>query len=146
MSQEDPLEEGMATHSSILAWRIPWTFPGLGDHVDTGFGHMFLKAQACPGACISGTFLAMIAVCSVVQSRSILCDSMDCSPPCSSVHRVLQARHGSGLPCPPPGDLPDLGIEPMSLMSPALAGGFFTTEPPGKPTLGSVFLNHSISY
>ena len=24
-SQEDPLEEGMATHSSILAWRIPWT-------------------------------------------------------------------------------------------------------------------------
>ena len=35
LSQEDPLEEGMATHSSILAWRIPWTFPGLGDHVDT---------------------------------------------------------------------------------------------------------------
>ena len=25
MGQEDPLEEGMATHSSILAWRIPWT-------------------------------------------------------------------------------------------------------------------------
>ena len=25
MDQEDPLEEGMATHSSILAWRIPWT-------------------------------------------------------------------------------------------------------------------------
>ena len=25
MSQEDPLEKGMATHSSILAWRIPWT-------------------------------------------------------------------------------------------------------------------------
>ena len=25
MSWEDPLEEGMATHSSILAWRIPWT-------------------------------------------------------------------------------------------------------------------------
>ena len=25
LDQEDPLEEGMATHSSILAWRIPWT-------------------------------------------------------------------------------------------------------------------------
>ena len=25
LSQEDPLEEGMATHSSVLAWRIPWT-------------------------------------------------------------------------------------------------------------------------
>ena len=36
----------------------------------------------------------------------------------------------SGLPFPSPGDLPDPGIEPAS---PALAGGFFTTEPPGKP-------------
>ena len=25
LGQENPLEEGMATHSSILAWRIPWT-------------------------------------------------------------------------------------------------------------------------
>ena len=25
LSQEDPLEEGMVTHSNILAWRIPWT-------------------------------------------------------------------------------------------------------------------------
>ena len=34
----------------------------------------------------------------------------------------------SGLPCPPPGDLPDPGIEPLSLMSPTLAGRFFTTS------------------
>ena len=33
-----------------------------------------------------------------------------------------------GLPCPPPGDLPNPGIEPTSLMSPALAGWFFTTN------------------
>ena len=32
----------------------------------------------------------------------------------------------SGLPFPPPGDLPDLGMEPTSLASPALAGGLFT--------------------
>ena len=32
-----------------------------------------------------------------------------------------------GLPCPPPGDLPDPGIKPTSLPSPSLAGGFFTT-------------------
>ena len=36
----------------------------------------------------------------------------------------------SGLPFPPPGDLPNPGIEPMS---PALVGEFFTTEPPRKP-------------
>ena len=37
-------------------------------------------------------------------------------------------EHWSGMPCPPPGDLPDPGIEPTSLLSPALAGGFFTTS------------------
>ena len=35
----------------------------------------------------------------------------------------------SVLPCPPPGDLPHPGMEPMSLMSPALAGRFFTIRP-----------------
>ena len=38
----------------------------------------------------------------------------------------------SGLPFPPPEDLSDLGMETKSPVSPALAGGFFTTEPPGK--------------
>ena len=37
-------------------------------------------------------------------------------------------EYWSGLPCPPPGDLPDPGIEPASPVSPALAGGFFTTS------------------
>ena len=36
-------------------------------------------------------------------------------------------EHWSGLPFPAPGDLPDPGIETASLVSPALAGGFFTT-------------------
>ena len=34
-------------------------------------------------------------------------------------------EYWSGLPCPPPGDLPDPGIEPTSLTSSALAGRFF---------------------
>ena len=37
-------------------------------------------------------------------------------------------EYWSGLPCPPPGDLPDPGIEPTSPMSPVLAGGFFTAS------------------
>ena len=40
----------------------------------------------------------------------------------------------SGLPHPPPGDPPHSGIELMSLVSPASAGGFFTLAPPGKPS------------
>ena len=54
---------------------------------------------------------------------------MACSPPGSSVHGIFQAEYWSGLPFPSPGNLPDRGMEPMS---PALAGGFFTAEPPGK--------------
>ena len=42
-------------------------------------------------------------------------------------------EYWNGLLFPPPGDLPNPGMESAS---PALAGGFFTTEPPGKPTLG----------
>ena len=37
-------------------------------------------------------------------------------------------EYWSGLPCPPPGDLPDPGIEPISLAPPALAAGFFSTS------------------
>jgi len=37
-------------------------------------------------------------------------------------------EYWSGLPCPSPGEIPDTGIEPVSLVSPALAGGFFTTS------------------
>ena len=41
-------------------------------------------------------------------------------------------KYQNGLPCPPPGHLPDPGIEPGSA---APAGEFFTAEPPGKPNL-----------
>ena len=44
-------------------------------------------------------------------------------------------EHCSGLPFPPPGDLPDPGNEPTSPESPALAGEFFTTELPWKSVL-----------
>ena len=43
-------------------------------------------------------------------------------------------EHWSGLPLPSPWDLPDPGIKPTSPASPALAGRFFTTAPPGKPS------------
>ena len=42
-------------------------------------------------------------------------------------------EYWSGLPFPTPGDLPDSGIEAAYLASPALAGRFFTTVPPGSP-------------
>ena len=53
-------------------------------------------------------------------------DPMDCSPLGSSVHGILQQEYWRGLPYASPGDLPNLGIELMSLMSTALVGKFFT--------------------
>ena len=53
---------------------------------------------------------------------------MDCSLPGSSVHGILQARILELAATPSSlGDIPDPGIEPLPLASPALAGEFFTT-------------------
>ena len=41
-------------------------------------------------------------------------------------------EYWSGVPYPPPGDLPDPGSEPVPLMSLALAGGFLPLAPPGE--------------
>ena len=73
-----------------------------------------------------------MCVCSVAHSCLIHCDSMDSSPPGSSVHGIFQAAYWSGLPCSTPGDLPDQGIKPVFPLSSALAGVFFMTVPPGK--------------
>ena len=45
----------------------------------------------------------------------------------------FKQENWSGLLFPTPQDLPDSGIKPATLASPALAGGFFPTVPPGKP-------------
>ena len=58
---------------------------------------------------------------------------MDYSPPGSSVHGISQARILEWVDISSSRDLPDPGIELLSLPSPALAGGSFTTAPPGKP-------------
>ena len=68
------------------------------------------------------------------QSWLTLCDPMDCSSPGSSVSTErFKQEYWNGLPFPTPGDLSNPEIKPLSPASPALAGGFFTAEPPGKP-------------
>ena len=70
-------------------------------------------------------------VCRLVMSDSL--QPQDCSPPGSSVHGILQARILEWVACPPPGDLLNPETEPTSFMSPAFAGGFFTTRANRKP-------------
>ena len=76
----------------------------------------------------------MLCPCSVAQFCPTLGDPMDCSPSGSSVWRFSRQEYWSGLPFPSLGDLPNPGFEPAS---PALAGEFFTTEPPEKPLQSS---------
>ena len=59
---------------------------------------------------------------------------MDCAHQAPLAMGLSWQEYWHGLPFPPPEDLPDSRIKPMSLASPALAGRFFTTESPGKPT------------
>ena len=64
----------------------------------------------------------------LLQSCPTLCDPLDHSLPGSSVHGILETAILEQVAMPSSMDLSDPGIEPMSLMSPASAGGFFTTH------------------
>ena len=71
-----------------------------------------------------------------LQLCPALCDPVDCrffnpgnpGPSGSFVHGFSRQEYWSVLPCPPSGDLPNPGVKPLSLMSPALAVKFFTTS------------------
>ena len=95
--------------------------------------------RGCPGqwTALLNLLLFLLAIltppfmlaCKSLQSCAILCDPMDCSLPRHSVHGISQARILESVALLPPGDLPDPGIKPASLMSPTLAGKFFTIWP-----------------
>ena len=77
--------------------------------------HMYVCAQSCP----------------------TLCDRVDCSPPGSSVHGILQARILEWVAIASPRDLPDPGVKPGS---PALQVDSLPSEPPGKSKLQCSFI------
>ena len=89
--------------------------------------------------------LQSVLVIDCMRAKSLqlcptLCDALDHSLLGSSVHGILQARILEWVAMSSsrdPGDLPDPEIEPTSLMSPALAGRFFTTS----ATWGAPFIN-----
>ena len=83
-------------------------------------------------------FLSMCA--KLLQSCPMLCDPMDCSPPGCSVHRFSRQEQWSGLPCHPPGDLPNPGMEHASAVSPTLQVDSLPSEPPGKPSISYKYM------
>ena len=109
-------------------------------YIDERWGHCTLFANwlcSKPGKALGdlkkwiANYLHVYAcVCSLSHVR--LCDPTVCSLPGSSVHGVFQLRTLEWADISYSRDLPDPGIKPTFLASPALAGGFFTTVPPEK--------------
>ena len=86
------------------------------------------KAVHCPLSAQAAARWVSMPVCSVVSGYFVIPWTVARRAPLSL--GFPRREYWSGLPFPPSGDLPDPVIEPAS---PELAGGFFTTEPPGKP-------------
>ena len=76
-----------------------------------------------------------VCACSVAQSRATLCNAVDCSPPGSSGHGILQTRILEWVPFPSPGNRPNLGIEPRLLSCLHWRSNSLITEPPEKPNI-----------
>ena len=88
--------------------------------------------------------LKHLCVCAKsLQSCPTLCNPMDCSPPDSSVHRILQARILEWVACPPPGDLPDPGIK---LESPALPADSLPLSHQQSPFQNILILKTSLGF
>ena len=82
-----------------------------------------------------------MCACSVISNSLGVPWTVACQAPLSM--EFSREEYRSGLRLPPPGKLPYPEIEPESAVSPELAGRFFTTEPPGKPSWTVVSLDKS---
>ena len=84
-----------------------------------------------------GSFKSKSSHIYIMAACSAISDSLQ--PPWTVANQAplsagfSRQEYWSGLPFPPPRNLPDPGIKPASLASPAWAGGFYTAEPVGKP-------------
>ena len=105
---------------------LPWVTPEPG--VAPGPSDMevihLLLVRVCVCAKIHATCHVLVA-----KSCPTLCDTTDHRLPGSLAMGYPRQEYWSGSPFPPPGDLPDPGIKPTSLASPAFAGRSSTTEP-----------------
>ena len=110
----------VAAHQDPLCpWNSPGKNTGMGSH--SLLQGIFLMEGSNPGL----LYCRQILYCLSHQGSPILCNVACQLPP---FMRLSRQEYWSGFPCLPPVDLLDPEIEPVSLRSPALAGGFFTTS------------------
>ena len=107
-------------------WRDKWILTSSVIHLQSGGNYSSKATQPW-----KSTWSCNV-LCLVAKLCPTLCKPRDCSPPDASVHSIFQEEYWSGLPFHTREGVPDSGIKPMSLSSPALAGRFYTTVPLGK--------------
>ena len=142
---EDPLEEGKAIHSSILAWRIPWGRKEL-DKTE----RLPLLSYVLPLSYIlHSLFVHLLLLLSRFSHIRVFATLWTVARQAPLSMGFSRQEYWTGLPCSPPGDLPDPGIKPVSLTSSTLAGEFITTRASwGAPLvlwLYYSFLNHIVN-
>ena len=101
------------------------------------FACMCASSLSCVRLCATPGAIALQAPLSMELSRQeywlLFSHVQLCATPWTAAHQVppslgfSRQEYWSGLPFPPPGDLPNPGIEPVSPLPPAMAGEFFTT-------------------
>ena len=106
--------------------KLTVTKGGRGGGAETGLAHALLRGAQS---------LGRVRLCGPIGLPA------SSSPASSSVHGIFQARALEWSAIASPGDLLDPGMETTTPGSPASAGGFLTTEPPGKPTYIHYYIN-----
>ena len=91
----------------ICTWELKWNKTSY----VTGTQKVFTLLQKEHHLVVIIWFSCACVRAQLLQSRPILCNPMDWGPPGSSVHRFSRQEYWSGLPCPPPGDLPEPRIK-----------------------------------
>ena len=92
------------------------------------------RPSVCVSVCVCVCVCVYVRACAhaLAQSCLTLSNPRECSPQAPLSMKFSRQEYWSVLLFPIPRDLPKSGIKPMSLVSPALAGRFFTTEPETK--------------
>ena len=136
-----PLSPGVCSNSCPLSWWCLIFYVIINEHLSCfQFAVINTTSSSCKRLLVN---MLQSSVCLVTQLCPTLRNPMDCSPSGSSVHGDSPGKNWSGLPCPPPGELPNPGIEPRS---PTLQANSLLPELPGKPkVLQIIYLIH-ISY
>ena len=128
-------------HHPLLSWAagprdgslihvpsFPRSLPHLSILSGITFQAVYLHLNLCLWVCLYSFIICMLVCAKLLWRVWLFVSLWTVAWQAPLAIEFSRQEYWSGLSCPPPGDLPDPGIDPTSLTSPALAGGFFATS------------------